>query len=346
MKQLLTFSITLLLLLPNFMFGLVENTLPKSVHSDSMNPRINANVASFIRKLSHDHNISHQYLTLLFSNQVKQQKVIDLISNPVESKPWHFYQRLFITKKRIISGHKFIRAHRKIINNIANEAHIPVAIIASIIGIETNYGKTQGNFNVFNALSTLSFYYPRRAEFFRSELAALLQHAYQHNMDLSNLNGSYAGAIGIPQFMPSNLLKYAVDYDHDGISDLAESMTDAIASVGNYLNKHGHWIKNTPIVHHLKLNLEQRKTVDALLKNKNSYKLSAQELKDLHIWPGYRENQHQGKHFILLAFENKNQQFEYWLGLPNFLSILSYNSSPNYAFAVWQLARKFDPSIQ
>ena len=174
------------------------------------------------------------------------QTIIDAISTPWEAKPWYQYYPIFLTEKRLQKGLEFWQENQQVIAKAAKEFNVDPQIIVAIIGIETFYGSYLGNYRVKDALYTLGFYYPARATFFRSEYANLMSLITEEKLDDATLKGSYAGAMGYGQFIPSSYRHYAVDFDGDGRRDLLTSKADAIGSVANYFHQHG-WKKNQPV---------------------------------------------------------------------------------------------------
>jgi len=169
-----------------------------------------------------------------------QPRILELMEKPAErAMPWYVYEARIVDKERIAAGKEFMATHAKALARAQATSGVPKEIIAGIIGLETRYGTNRGSYRVLDSLATLSFHYPRRAAFFQKELTAFLTLARAGDVDLMSLKGSYAGAYGWPQFMPSNVAKLATDFDGDGKIDLYNSPTDAIGSVANYLKENG-----------------------------------------------------------------------------------------------------------
>jgi len=174
--------------------------------------------------------------------------VIEAIERPAEkTRTWPEYRAPFLEERRIADGIAFWRAHRGALSRAERAYGVPAEVIVAIIGVETFYGRNTGRWRVVDALTTLAFDYPARAGFFRSELESYLLFARDANLDVFAMRGSYAGAMGLPQFMPSSARRYAVDFDKDGAVDLRRSPTDAIGSVANFLKQHG-WRKGMPML--------------------------------------------------------------------------------------------------
>ena len=197
-------------------------------------------VKGFVNEVAKKDGFDPQQLLNIFEQVEKKQRIIDLISRPAEkAKPWHEYREIFVTAPRIAAGVEFWEENEAALNRAGSKFGIPIEIIVAVIGVETNYGRNKGSFRVMDALSTLAFDYPPRARFFRSELRELLLLAREENKDPLELIGSYAGAMGYGQFIPSSFRAYAIDFDGDGARDIWSNRTDAIGSVANYFFRHG-----------------------------------------------------------------------------------------------------------
>jgi membrane-bound lytic murein transglycosylase B len=261
-----------------------------------------------------------------------QQSIINAITRPAEGKPWKDYRPIFLTETRIRQGREFYAEHRSELDKVSAETGVPAEIIVAIIGVETSYGRVTGTYRVLDALYTLGFFYPKREEFFRSELSQLFALAKAEHLDLATLKGSYAGAMGWGQFMPSSYLNYARDGDGDGRRDLIGSPKDAFASVANYFIGYG-WQKGQPAFIPAKADAGAAPFVPENFEAKYSLaELAAR---------GYRPVDANAPDLpaTLLTLEGVNGP-EYWIGYQNFYVITRYNRSPMYAMAVHQLARE------
>jgi membrane-bound lytic murein transglycosylase B len=205
-----------------------------------------AEVQNFIRGLVERHGFVEAELNTLFGRVYRVDAVLQAIATPAEVMRWPDYRALFLTPRRIGSGLEFWKKYEPQLARAEREHGVPAEIIVAIIGVETFYGRQSGRWRVIEALATLAFDYPPRAPFFRGELENFLLLARDGGFDVFSVRGSYAGAIGIPQFMPGSLRRYAVDFDGDGAIDLARNTTDAIGSVANYLKVHG-WKSGQPV---------------------------------------------------------------------------------------------------
>ena len=203
-------------------------------------------VRSFIREIAARHGFVEKDLRSLFARVERAEPVLEAIRKPPEPPVWSDYRALFLTDKRIQGGLEFWQAHQAVLERAEREYGVPAQVTVAIIGVETFYGRNTGRWRVIDALTTLAFDYPPRAKFFRSELEHYLVLARDNGHDVLAVRGSYAGAIGIPQFMPSSTRAYAVDFDGDGVIDLRASTADAIGSVASFLAKHG-WQPGAPV---------------------------------------------------------------------------------------------------
>ena len=265
-----------------------------------------------IDELIETYNFDEEYVNQVFKNASKQQKIIDSISTPAEfTRTWDRYKKLFIEDKRIKNGKKFIQDNLNSLERAEEEFGVPKEIIVSILGIETRYGKIMGNYRVIDSLMTLGFDYPRRADFFKDELIKFFLLTRENDLNIYEIKGSYAGAMGYGQFISSSYRAYAVDFDEDNSIDLFNSVDDAIGSIANYLKVHG-WKKNGTIVYKSKPN-----NVRNIYKPHNSL-----------------------SKFIPLSF-NENGKDVYFIGDDNFVAITKYNRSHFYAMAVYYLSEEF-----
>ncbi|HEV7815179.1 MAG TPA: lytic murein transglycosylase B [Janthinobacterium sp.] len=261
---------------------------------------------------------------------------------PGKPKNWQAYSRLFIEPVRIDGGVKFWNENAAALDRAENEYGIPAEIIVGIIGVETVYGRNTGRFRVLDALTTLAFSYPEaparaaRMAFFRNELENALLFARQNNIDPLSLMGSYAGAVGLPQFMPSNILKYAVDYDGDGHIDLRNSSADAIGSVAHFLVAHG-WRRNDPGAIVYPATVSPSRAWEPFIGQGLEAKFRQEDL----LAAGVTTNAAlpPGTLFGLVDLQNGSEPTEYCLGTNNFYAITQYNRSFFYAMSVIELGR-------
>ena len=225
-------------------------------------------VHRFIAEMVERHGFVERELRKLFSQARYQPAIIRAMTPPAEApvKSWQAYRALFVSRERIDAGARFRERYDGALARAAQEFGVPAEIIVAIIGVESVYGRNMGDYRMIDALATLAFDFPPRSEFFRSELESFLLYARESGIDVFAAQGSYAGAFGIPQFMPGSYRRYAVDYDGDGRRDLNSSPADAIGSVANFLRAHG-WEAGRPIAAPAQVSGESfRKLIDAGIK--------------------------------------------------------------------------------
>lgn len=289
-------------------------------------------VAEFVGELTRDHGFAGEQLMGLFREVERKQAILDAISRPAERvKQWKEYRPMFITDTRIARGVDFWRQHEAALARAEQEYGVPAQIIVSIIGVETFFGRNTGNYRVIDALSTLGFDYPPRAPFFRKELREFLLLAREQQVDPRTLKGSYAGAMGLPQFMPSSFRAYAVDFDGDGHINIWTDPDDAIGSVASYFKRHG-WVAGQQVVSRATARGDR---VDEGLSPALDPVMSVGELRQL----GWASHDALRDDMPVTAFRLEGDNGpEYWLGLNNFYAITRYNRSVMYAMAVYQLS--------
>lgn len=288
----------------------------------------------FIDLMTDKHQFDRKVIESTLAKASKNQSILKSIAKPWEAKPWHQYHPIFLTEKRLEKGLKFWQTHQETLSRAEQEFGVPAEIIVAIIGVETFYGTYKGKYSVLDALVTLGFHYPPRAKFFRSELAQLFLLAQEENFDITELKGSYAGAMGWGQFISSSYRHYAVDFDGDGVRDLLNNPIDAIGSVANYFKKH-HWKAGNDIAFKAEISGTQYS------------KLLSKPLKYSHQWSQLQDagisitaaNLTKDMSVKLFEFEQVDSK-EYWVGLPNFYVITRYNHSPLYAMAVFQFSQQ------
>ena len=289
------------------------------------------------KALVEEHNFSAEEIKLIIGQAEKQQKIIDSMNSPAEfTWTWDRYRKLFIEPKRIKNGKLFIKKNLQTLERAEAQFGVPKEVITAILGVETRYGKIMGSYRVLDALSTLSFDYPRRSNFFSQELINLLLLARENNLDIFKLKGSYAGAMGYGQFIPSSYRAYAVDFDNDGSVDLLNSVEDAIGSIANYLFQHG-WKSNYPIIWEVNNSFEgfNADFVNNVRKKVNfdSKTMSPKNASDFNF-EGLNTD------VLLLSYET-DKSTNYFVGTRNFIAITKYNVSHFYAKAVYDLAQEF-----
>ena len=290
-------------------------------------------VEQFIHDMhQHDH-FNEQTLKKLFKQVKVEPHVLKLIQTPYESKPWPVYQKAFITKRHVNNGKVFLKKHQKTLGKIEKIYGVPAEIITAILGIESLYGQRTGHYKAVNALSTLAFYYPKRADFFRYELRELLLLAREKQLNLQQLKGSYAGAMGPLQFMPHSCRQFGVHFSKQGKIDLQHNMNDIMASIANYLKQNG-WHAHEPIAMPIALSEKQFRQFDF---SKQPYR-STKQLLRLTKQSMQNKQLPQQSSVLMLPTKKGNQ---HWLTFNNFNVIKRYNNSNLYAMVAYELAGKF-----
>lgn len=288
----------------------------------------------FARDLEQRHGFHADELISQFAQTRPNATVLKLIKPPTSplQRSWERYRPRFLNDRRIDGGVRFWQENGGQLAKASALYGVPEEIIVAIIGVETEYGRNTGGFRVFEALATLAFKYPPRAEFFRTELEQFLLLARENNLDPLAVKGSFAGAIGIPQFMPGSQRRYAVDFDGDQRVDLGNSVDDAIGSVGRFLEQHG-WQAGQPIAVPA---MTAGAPDEALLQAGLRPSLKVAELAD----KGVRAEIDPQATVALIDLVSPGRETEYWLGYENFYVITRYNRSSFYAMSVFQLAEE------
>ncbi len=289
-------------------------------------------VRSFIAEMHERHGFDAESLTALFRRAEFVPGVIKAIEPPSEpgARSWHSYRARFVDARRISAGARFWQRHARTLAAARERFGVPEEIIVAIIGVETIYGRQKGRFQTFSALTTLAFDYPPRAALFRRELENLLLLAREERRDPLAYHGSYAGALGMPQFLPSSQRRYALDFDGSGGVDLAESPADAIGSVANFLMMEG-WQPGAPISVPVEVGVS---CCAALLEAGIEPRLRPAEMEAFGVVPGNAPDQPAA----LIDLATPEEATEYRLGYRNFYVITRYNRSSFYAAAVQDLA--------
>jgi peptidoglycan lytic transglycosylase B len=289
-------------------------------------------VKKFIAEMQKEHGFDADLITYWMEGVKQQKTALEAISRPAEGVlTWAKYRKIFMTDKRISKGVKFWKDNAQVLAKAEKEYGVSAEFIVAIIGVETFYGKRAGNYPVLDALTTLGFDYPPRAEFFRKQLKHYLLMVREEKLDIKKLTGSYAGAMGMPQFIPSSFRSYAVDFDGNGVRDFWHGSADSIGSVANYFNKHG-WVKNQPVASRASVEMSAKKLASKKMKPHKS----VADYKKLGVKPIDHFN---GAAQATLLLLNGNKGDEYWMTLNNFYVITRYNHSPLYAMAVFQLSQ-------
>ena len=293
-------------------------------------------VQEFIRELAARHTFSAEELVLVFSRVRREDAVLAAMrAQPRQTDSWDAYRALFVNERHVRAGLEFWQEHRQALARARRAYGVPEEIIVAIIGIETFYGRNTGRWRVIDALATLAFDYPPRALFFRGELENYLLFARELELDVFAVKGSYAGASGIPQFMPSSYLRYAVDFDGDGATELRTNAADAIGSVANFLKQHG-WQRGAPVQRGARVT---GAGYEALVAGDPLPRHTLEELAragvEVRGAPLPAETP-----AVLLRLETPERPANYRIGLQNFYVLTRYNRSVFYALSVADLAEQ------
>ncbi len=291
----------------------------------------------FFKEMRLRHGFSEDELARLFSGISIKKRVLELMDSQWEAKPYYEYYPRFITPDVIKEGKKLLKKHRILFDSIEKEIGVEREIIVAIWGIETRYGRYEGAFNMFQTLNTLFDAYPRRRSFYRKQLVEYLLLCRENNVDPLAVTGSYGGAFGQTQFIPSSFRVYAVDFDGDNRRDVWRSIPDILASIANYLKKFD-WSFQAPIYRELGSTLKSSRLRNAREKGR----------KGLVHWKTVREDQQMtsitppphGQYLTIVGLELENGKMRFVAGYPNFQAITKWNNSNRYSMAVVELAEK------
>ena len=317
--------------------GLLACLSPLNTHAAKSAPKAppfsaHPEVPAFIDTMHEEYGFDVAHLTRQFATIRSNATVLKLIKPaavPEQQRSWQRYRERFINDRRITNGLVFWQENGAELARAEAIYDVPQEIIVAIIGVETEYGQNMGQFGVLEALATLAFDYPPRAPFFRKELEQFLLMARENGVSPLTIKGSYAGAIGIPQFMPSSQRQFAVDFDRDDRIDLRESTADAIGSVARYLNMHG-WQPKAPIAVRATVTGDPTELIAAGIKPVQPLYALAQQ--------GVIAEGDADRPAALIDLVSPGQATEYWAGFDNFFVITRYNRSSFYAMSVFQLA--------
>lgn len=311
--------------------GLTSLALHGSAHADYTE---RADVREYVHELVLEHGFEEGRLLALFSQAERKDRILASISRPAErTLEWHEYRKIFVKEPRISQGVEFWAANAEILDEAEARYGVAPEYVVAIIGVETRYGRITGSYRVLDALMTLAFDYPPRSDFFRKELTEYLLLAREEGEDPASFTGSYAGAMGYGQFIPSSYRAYAVDFDDDGARDIWANEADAIGSVANYFSRHG-WQSGGPVA--LQVTLSDQ-DADALATTSLALKSNVGELTAAGVDLGEVE-------LDLTTAANLYRMMQpdsadYWLGFRNFYVITRYNHSRLYALAVHELSQ-------
>ena len=341
--RLARFSIALVLLLllaalPQFTVSAAQKPKAADLVTDGQPIDLTSDrYTKLFAELQAKHHFSSEELTSLFAGVSIDKKVLELMDRQWEAKPYYQYRTLFITPRTIFTARKMFAKHRNLLDRIEAEYGVDGEVVIAIWGIESRFGTHSGRYGVFQTLNTLFDAYPRRSAFFREQLVYFLIVCRENNMDPLKIKGSYAGAFGQTQFIPSSFHEYAVSFDGDDIRDVFNSTEDILASIANYLHRF-HWILDAPVYVDIGNELKSEKLISTHLKGRKGkidyQAVAAAQDTELPIPPG------NGK-LIIVGLEIDPDQgggFRYIAGYPNFQAITQWNHSNRYAMAVTELA--------
>ncbi len=291
------------------------------------------NIRVFINYMVNKHGFKEEYLIDVLKKAESKESILEAISRPAErTLTWNQYRDIFIKKERINAGVDFWVENKDILERICDKTGVDIEIMLGIIGVETYFGRITGGYRVIDALSTLAFDYPKRSPFFTRELESFLLIVREEEMDPFNATGSYAGAMGSPQFMPSSYRAYAIDSDGDGKRDIWNNWEDVIGSVANYLVVHG-WQRGNQIIVPALL-AEDSEEIEIKNGLKTTESIGSLLSKGV-IFQTIMNGDHPAE---LLKLEQKNYS-DYWVAMHNFFVITKYNHSIMYGLAVHQLGQ-------
>lgn len=311
----------------------LQKERPHYKHSYASKPK----VQKFISMMVEKHKYDEALLQAAFSSiKIRKNTIKKSNSQPEVIAPYYQYRKHFLEADRIKAGREFRKKYHTWLNRAEKEFGVPANIIVALIGVETFYGRVMGNIDVFTSLSTLAFDYPRRTRYFQSELEAYLLLVRDNEWPIGKAKGSYSGALGMGQFMPSNYRKLAVDYDGNGVIDLWNSVPDAIGSVGHYLHHHG-WQENKEPVVSVKVDPALKKQWK---KHINEGRSPIKKLPEWQVIGVAEELKGQLDKTGLIALKTANKTTSYWLANKNFFVIMRYNPSRRYSMAVLELAKE------
>jgi membrane-bound lytic murein transglycosylase B len=297
-------------------------------------------VRQFIDRMVEEHAYDRDRVTEIIAAAESQSSILEAIARPAErTLEWHEYRDIFLTRERINAGAEFWREHRAELERISNETGVSEEILVGIIGVETYFGRITGSYRVLDALATLAFDYPPRSRFFSGELEQFLLLVREEGMEATDATGSYAGAMGRPQFMPSSYRAYAVDSTDDGKRDIWTNWADVIGSVANYFVRHG-WIEGKEVVTSATLGAQWKGDTpeNRLTPQETVTSLSHQGVMFSTELSGDEKSQ-------LITLQGEEGE-EYWVGFHNFFVITRYNRSVMYALAVHQLGKEIAFEVQ
>lgn len=293
---------------------------------------IRPEVEAFVDDMAARHRFDRQSLRSLFARVQPRPNIVKAMSAPATARPWHEFREMYVDARRIEGGVQFWSEHAALLARASQQFGVPAEILVATIGIETRYGRQLGRVKVIEALTTLAFDYPRRAAFFRNELEAFLLLGREQGWDYGDIRGSFAGAMGLPQFLPSSYRQYAVDFDGDGARNLWGQPADAVGSVANYYRSFG-WVDGQRVA--IPVTLDEKAIAELETGDIQPHRRIADFVAAGAVVPPDVSPDALGT----LIKTDTGAGLQYWIALQNFYVITRYNRSVNYAMAVWELAR-------
>jgi len=316
-----------------------ENSAPKAadlVRDGQPIDLTSSRYQELFRELREQHNYSQEEIDRLFAGVTIKQRVLELMDTQWEAKPYFLYYPLFITPEVVAEGREKLAANRELLDRIEKEIGVEREIVVAIWGVETRYGQHKGAFNLFQTLNTMFDAYPRRSSFYREQLVNFLLLCRENHVEPLTITGSYGGAFGQTQFIPSSFRDYAVDFDQDGSRDVWNSTPDVLASIANYLHRHG-WVFRAPIYHEIGAKLKSEPLENAFKTGRSALlPVSEVALAQGVELPPVPDN----KEVTIVGLELLDGGMRYVAGYPNFQAITAWNNSNRYAMAVTELAEK------
>ncbi|WP_444996919.1 lytic murein transglycosylase B [Aliikangiella sp. IMCC44359] len=301
--------------------------------------KVAQDINHFAKKMAKEHQFDENVIANKLLKMSHRKDIIAKITKPAEGMPWYKYRKIWMKDKRIKAGIDFWRLHAETLAKAEAEYGVEQSIIVGIIGVETFFGRIQGNYPVIEALHTLGFYYPKRSAFFRSELEHYYLLARDQGWDIDDVKGSYAGAMGMGQFISSSYRAYGVDFNKDGKVNLFSDPVDMIGSVANYFKQHK-WKKGGFVAEPVAITANQKKLVQTDLALNHS--LDALKAVSVNI----KSLENRSNKGGIFAFELADKKYEHWLVGDNFYVITRYNRSSMYALAVFQLSQAIKAEYQ
>lgn len=305
-------------------------------------------VQQFIQQMATRHQFSADTLKSWFSKTTPNNRVIELMDKPAENLPWHAYQERVLTDERVKQGIVFLQQNKSLLQKATAQFGIAPEILVAILGVESSYGNITGNFSVFETLATLAFHYPRRADFFKQELAQFLLLSREEGFDPLSIKGSYAGAMGPAQFMPSSYRAYAIDFDENGHRNILDNTPNIIGTIANYFKNHG-WQSDKPVACGIQVSGTGYKQFQVPDKNM-TYATTINEWKKVGVKINEptipKAHKPQPKDVAKLVILEGKEGPALWMAFGNFEVIKRYNNSTHYAMAVHLLGKQIKEGAQ